>query len=83
MAEALLSPGVLARENDQSFLTQQPIQAGAALIGPTIIGPVNIPTIVTTYTDFVNKFGSTFISGGQEYSYLTNISAFNYFSNEY
>ena len=81
MAEALLSPGVLARENDQSFLTQQPIQAGAALIGPTIIGPVNIPTIVTTYTDFVNKFGSTFISGGQEYSYLTNISAFNYFSN--
>ena len=81
MAEALLSPGVLARENDQSFLTQQPIQAGAALIGPTVIGPVNIPTIVTTYTDFVNKFGSTFISGGQEYSYLTNISAFNYFSN--
>jgi hypothetical protein len=81
MAEALLSPGVLARENDQSFLTQQPIQAGAALIGPSVIGPVNIPTIVTTYTDFVNKFGSTFISGGQEYSYLTNISAFNYFSN--
>ena len=81
MAEALLSPGVLARENDQSFLTQQPIQAGAALIGPSVVGPVNIPTIVTTYTDFVNKFGSTFISGGQEYSYLTNISAFNYFSN--
>ena len=81
MAEALLSPGVLARENDQSFLTQQPIQAGAALIGPSVIGPVNIPTIVTTYTDFVNKSGSTFISGGQEYSYLTNISAFNYFSN--
>jgi hypothetical protein len=81
MAEALLSPGVLARENDQSFLTQQPIQAGAALIGPAVLGPVNIPTIVTTYTDFVNKFGSTFISGGVEYSYLTNISAFNYFSN--
>ena len=81
MAEALLSPGVLARENDQSFLTQQPIQAGAALIGPSVVGPVNIPTIVTTYTDFVNKFGSTFISGGQEYSYLTNISAYNYFSN--
>jgi hypothetical protein len=81
MAEALLSPGVLARENDQSFLTQQPIQAGAALIGPTVLGPVNIPTIVTTYTDYVNKFGNTFISGGVEYSYLTNISAFNYFSN--
>jgi len=81
MAEALLSPGVLARENDQSFLTQQPIQAGAALVGPTVLGPVNIPTIVTTYTDYVNKFGNTFISGGVEYSYLTNISAFNYFSN--
>jgi phage tail sheath protein FI len=81
MAETLLSPGVLARENDQSFLTQQPVQAGAALIGPTVLGEVNIPTLVTSYSDFTNRFGSAFLSGGQLFSYLTNISAFNYFQN--
>ena len=46
--EVLLSPGVLAIENDQSFVTQQPVQAGAAIIGPTVKGPVGIPTVVTT-----------------------------------
>jgi hypothetical protein len=32
MAETIVSPGVLAIENDQSFITEGPIQAGAALI---------------------------------------------------
>ena len=32
MAETLISPGVLARENDQSQITAGPIQAGAALV---------------------------------------------------
>ena len=44
MAETLLSPGVLARENDQSFITQQPAEVGAAIIGPTALGPVEVPT---------------------------------------
>ena len=64
MNETLVSPGVLAIENDQSFITEQPIQAGAAIIGPTLKGPVNIPTLCTTYSDYQNKFGSTFVSGG-------------------
>jgi len=79
MAETLISPGVLARENDQSFITQQPVTVGAAIIGPTVKGPVEIPTLVTTYSDYLNKFGGTFLSGGQEYSYLTSIAAYNYF----
>ena len=79
MAETLISPGVLARENDSSFITQQPVTVGAAIIGPTVKGPVEIPTVVTTYSDYLNKFGSTFLSGGQEYSYLTQIAAYNYF----
>jgi hypothetical protein len=79
MAETLISPGVLARENDQSFITQQPVTVGAAIIGPTVKGPVEIPTVVTTYSDYLNKFGGTFLSGGQEYSYLTSIAAYNYF----
>ena len=79
MAEVLLSPGVLARENDQSFLTTQPVQAGAAILGPTVKGPVGIPTIVTTYSDYQNVFGTRIASGSAEYTYLTSISAYNYF----
>jgi len=81
MAEQIVSPGVFTRENDQSFITQQPIQVGAAIVGPTVKGPVEIPTVVTSYSDYQNKFGTTFVSGNQTYSYLTSISAYNYFQN--
>jgi len=79
MAEVLLSPGVLARENDQSFLQAQPVQAGAAIVGPTVKGPVGIPTLVTTYSQYQNKFGAVVESGSAEYTYFTSISAYNYF----
>ena len=81
MAETLVSPGVLARENDQSFLTQSPATVGAAIIGPTTKGPVEIPTIVTTYSQYQNKFGGAFISGGDSYSFFTALTAYNYFIN--
>jgi len=81
MAETIVSPGVLAIENDQSFVTQQPVQAGAAIIGPTVKGKVGIPTIVTSYTDYLNKFGDTFLSGSNTYTYFTSIAAYNYFNN--
>jgi len=81
MASTLTSPGVLSIENDQSFITQQPITVGAAIIGPTPLGPVETPTVVTSYSDYKNKFGSTFISGSLVYTYFTSIAAFNYFNN--
>lgn len=81
MAETLLSPGVLARENDQSFITQGPIEAGAAIIGPTVKGPVGLPTLVTSYSDFTSKFGTTFTSASNVYSYFTSVAAYNYFNN--
>ena len=81
MSETIVSPGVVLNENDQSFITTQPIEAGAAIIGPTVKGPVEKPTIVTSYSDYVNKFGTTFTSGSQVYSYFTSISAYNYFEN--
>jgi hypothetical protein len=80
MAETIVSPGVLAIENDQSFVTQQPVQAGAAIIGPTVKGKVGIPTLVTSYTDYLNKFGATFLSGSNTYTYFTSIAAYNYFN---
>ena len=80
MANFTTSPGVAISEIDNTFLTGQPVQAGAAIIGPTVKGPVEKPTLVTTYSDFVTLFGDTFISGGNSYSYLTSIAAYNYFN---
>ena len=81
MAETLISPGVLARENDQSFITQGPITVGAAIIGPTVKGPVEVPTVVTSYSSYINRFGAVLESGSDTYTYFTSIAAYNYFLN--
>jgi hypothetical protein len=81
MAETLISPGVLARENNSSFISRQPIAAGAAIVGPTVKGPVNIPTLVSSYSDYKNKFGAILVSGSDTYTYFTSIAAYNYFNN--
>jgi len=67
MAETLLSPGVLTRENDQSLVTEGPIVAGAAILGPTVKGPVNVPTLVTSFSDYRSRFGTSFQSASIEY----------------
>jgi hypothetical protein len=81
MAETLISPGVLARENDNSFVSTGPIRNSAAIVGPTVLGRVEVPTIVTSYSDYTNKFGSTFLSASNVYSYFTSIAAYNFFAN--
>jgi phage tail sheath protein FI len=80
MAESIISPGVYTRENDISFIQPAPIAAGAAFIGPTVKGPIEIPTIVTSYNDYVRKFGETFISASTSYEFLTSLTVKNYFS---
>tara|TARA_B110000503_G_scaffold11208_1_gene15283 strand:+ start:3220 stop:5259 length:2040 start_codon:yes stop_codon:yes gene_type:complete len=80
MAETLLSPGVLARENDQSFIGARPVTFGAAIIGPATKGPVGIPTAVSTFSQYEAIFGSSVESGSQFYTYLNSISARNYFA---
>ena len=77
--ETLISPGVLTRENDLSQITQLPVTVGLALVGPTVKGQPNIPTVVTSYSDYVNRFGGSFVSGGSAYEFLTSITAYNYF----
>ena len=81
MAETLISPGVLARENDQSFIGARPVTFGAAIIGAAVKGPVNIPTAVSTFSQYEAIFGGSVESGSQYYTYLNSIAARNYFAN--
>ena len=82
MAEKIVSPGVFTNEVDQSFLPAGIQAIGAAVIGPTQRGPAGIPTIVSSYSEYVQKFGGNFTSGSgaeeQSYKYLTNYAAQEY-----
>ena len=79
MAELIISPGVFNNENVPTILEAAAAPIGAAIVGPAIKGAVGIPTLVTTYSDYLTKFGGAIVSGGIEYSYFTGISAQNYF----
>ena len=79
MAEKIVSPGVYTRESDQSQITEGPIVVDAAIIGPTTKGPVEEPTIVTSYSDFTSKFGGALESASQRFTFLNNIAANNFF----
>ena len=81
MANFLTSPGVSLNEIDNTFISPTPVKVGAAIIGPTVKGPVEIPIVVTSYSDYKNRFGGSLISGSDTYSYLTSIAAYNYFNN--
>jgi len=82
MAEAIISPGVYTNENDQSAVSQGPIVVGAAIVGPTVNGIPYVPTIVTSYSEYIAKFGSTFSNGTSgDMEYFTSLAAKNYFDN--
>ena len=52
MAERIVSPGVFTREKDLSFLPQGVGEIGAALIGPTEMGPAFVPTTIRNFGEF-------------------------------
>ena len=79
MAERIVSPGVFARENDISFLTPAPAEVSTAVVGPTVKGPVDIPVVVRSYSEYVAVFGDRFKSGSQYYQHTTSIAAEKYF----
>ena len=82
MAERIVSPGVFTNEVDQSFLPAGIAAIGAAVIGPTQKGAAGIPTVVTSYSEYLQTFGGAFTSGSgateQKYKYLTNYMAQEY-----
>ena len=79
MAETLISPGVLARENDISFIAPVALEAGAAILGPTAKGPVEEPTLVTSFGEYSRVFGTTFTSGSTKQEFLTSLAVKSYF----
>lgn len=81
MAEQILSPGVFQNESDQS-LVQQGIQGtSTAIVGPTVLGQPFVPTYVTSYSEYLAKFGETFQSGSYYYEYFTSLAAKDFFQN--
>ena len=78
MAEKIVSPGVFSNEIDASFLPAAVGDIGAAIVGPTVKGPAMIPTVVTSYGEFQEKFGDVFQSGSNYFQYLTSHAAASY-----
>jgi hypothetical protein len=79
MAERIVSPGVFTREQDTSFLTPAPAEVSTAVVGPTVKGPIDIPTVVRSYGEYVAVYGDRFQSGSQYYQHLTSLAAEKYF----
>ena len=78
MAEKIVSPGVFTNEIDQSFIPAALGEVGAAIVGPTVKGPVLEPTVVSSYGEFVQTFGELIESGSDKYQYLTSHTAKEY-----
>ena len=82
MAEKIVSPGVFTNEIDQSFLPAGVQAIGAAVIGPTLKGRAGIPTIVSSYQEYLQIFGGKIESGSgaqrQEYRFFTDYAAQEY-----
>jgi hypothetical protein len=81
MAEKILSPGVFQNESDQSLVQRGIEGTSTAIVGPTVLGQPFVPTYVTSYTEYVSKFGETFKSGSYYYEYLTSLAAKDFFNN--
>ncbi len=77
-----LSAGVYNREFDLSFYPGQTIAPGLAVIGPTVRGPAMVPTLISTYSEYLRWFGDVFSSGSgasmREYKYLTSYAVQEY-----
>ncbi len=53
-----LSPGIYTKETDYSFYVKQISTSIAAMVGVAEKGPINKSTLVASWEQFVNKFGS-------------------------
>ncbi len=85
-----LSPGVYTRETDFSFYIKQISTAACGMIGIAEKGPINKPTLVTSWEQFVRKFGSyindgylayaarAFFDNGGQVLYVNRVAHYEY-----
>jgi len=57
------SPGIYPREIDFSFYVKQISTSACAMVGVTERGPVNEPTLVTSWEQFLHTFGGYLAAG--------------------
>ena len=65
---AYLSPGVYTRETDFSFYVKQISTSACAMVGIAEKGPVNKAALVTSWEQFIRKFGSYIVDGYLAYA---------------
>ena len=63
-----LSPGIYTKETDFSFYVKQISTSTVAMVGITEKGPINQATLVTSWEQFVTKFGSYINDGYLAYA---------------
>lgn len=62
------SPGVYTRETDFSFYVKQISTSACGIVGIAEKGPINKPMLVTSWEQFVRKFGSYIADGYLAYA---------------
>ena len=65
---AYLSPGVYTKETDFSFYVKQISTSACGMVGIAEKGPINKPTLVTSWEQFVRRFGSYIADGYLAYA---------------
>ena len=79
MASTLLSPGVEIQERDLTIGSIETVEVNVgAIAGAFLKGPVLTPTVVSSYGEYVQKFGELIESGSDKYQYLTSHTAKEY-----
>lgn len=63
-----LSPGVYTKETDFSYYVKQISTSACGMIGLAEKGPINKPTLVTSWEQFIRKFGSYINDGYLAYA---------------
>jgi phage tail sheath protein FI len=63
-----LSPGIYTRETDFSFYVKQISTSSSAMVGVAEKGPINKPVLLTSWEQFINRFGSYINEGYLAYA---------------
>lgn len=63
-----LSPGTYTKETDYSFSVKQISTASVAMVGISERGPINAPSLVSSWEQFINRYGGYVQAGYQAHT---------------